>query len=341
MCASDSLGGRKDLFADAQYAHRPLRMNLFARAICGILLVAASLWGHAEPLGSPIPPTVNTGRIDRHENFQSRFVASRHIDVWLPSDYTDQKRYAVLYMHDGQGLFDATQTWNKQAWNVHVAVARLVQANKIQDTIIVGIPNGGTYRYSEYFPDKVLALAPQSVRADYVQRAQRDKPLADAYLRFIVEELKPVIDEKYSTRKEPDGTYIMGSSMGGMISIYAICEYPQVFGGAAGLSTHWVGRPSRWGPPERLQNASLPLAAFNYLKSNLPSPNTRSIYMDRGTVGLDAIYGMHQMVVDEIAREMGYDAAHWQSRVFEGARHAEADWAARVEIPLVFLLGKP
>ena len=309
------------------------------KIILGALLATVSFWGPTETLGSPTPPNVSVGRIERQANFQSRFVEARHIDVWLPSDYTPEKRYAVLYMHDGQGLYDANQTWNRQAWNVHLAVAKLVQDKKIQDTIVVGIPNGGKYRYSEYFPDKYLALAPQDVRADYVNRAQRDKSLSDAYLRFLVEELKPAIDQKYATRREPEGTFIMGSSMGGMISIYAICEYPQVFGGAAGLSTHWIGRPSRWGKPERLQNASLPIAAFNYLKGNLPKPNTRRFYMDHGTTGLDAIYGVHQKLVDEIGREMGYDAAHWQSRVFEGAGHGETDWAARVEIPLAFLLG--
>ena len=69
--------------------------------------------------------------------------------------------------------------------------------------------------------------------------------------------------------------------------------------------------------------------------------NTRLLYMDHGTKGLDAIYGVHQTVVNDIGRELGYDAAHWQSRVFEGAGHTEVDWAARVEIPLSFLLGKP
>jgi pimeloyl-ACP methyl ester carboxylesterase len=244
-------------------------------------------------------------------------------------------------MHDGQGLFDASRTWNKQAWNVHLALSKLIQEGKVQDTIVVGIPNGGKHRYSEYYPNKYLELAPPDVRVDYVHRAQLEKPLADAYLRFLVEELKPVIDQRYATRPEPAGTFVMGSSMGGMISIYAVCEYPQVFGGAAGLSTHWVGRPSRWGPPEQLQNASLPLAAFNYLQRHLPRANTHRLYMDHGTNGLDAIYGIHQAVVDEIGREMGYDSAHWQSRIFEGTGHSETDWAARVEIPLAFLLGKP
>ena len=83
----------------------------------------------------------------------------------------------------------------------------------------------------------------------------------------------------------------MAMYCGSWISIYALCEYPQVFGGAAALSTHWVGRPSSWGTPDRLQNASLPLAAFQYLQVHLPKANTRRLYMDHGTTGLDAVYG--------------------------------------------------
>ena len=316
-------------------------MKRLIQLLLVIHIVGAVACARAAPLGSSTQPSVQVGRIERLDNFSSSFVEARPVDVWLPSDYSPEKRYAVIYMQDGQGLFDAATAWNKQAWNVHLTLSRLVREGVVQDAIVVGIPNGGKYRYSEYFPDKVLSLAPEGVRADYVHRAQLDKPLADAYLRFLVEELKPAIDRRYATQRGPAGTFIMGSSMGGLISLYAACEYPQVFGGAASLSTHWVGRPSKWGPPDRLQNASLPLAAFNYLQAHLPGANTRRLYMDHGTKGLDAIYGMHQKVADQIAKEMGYDSDHWQSRVFEGAGHTENDWAARVEIPLVFLLRKP
>ena len=114
-------------------------------------------------------PVVSVGRIERLEAFPFRHIEARPIDVWLPDDYTPSKRYAVLYMQDGQGLFDASQAWNQQAWNVH------------------------------------LALAPEAVRTDYVRRAQLDRPLADAYLRFVVEELKPIIDQRYATLRAPAG----------------------------------------------------------------------------------------------------------------------------------------
>ena len=314
-------------------------MNHVLQTLGASIALATSFAASAQAWSAE-PPQVAVGSIERLSNFASKHIDPRPIDVWLPPGYTPAKRYAVLYMQDGQMLFDATQTWNKSAWNVHLSLAKLLAAGSVQDTIIVGIPNNGKYRYSEYYPDKYLAKVTAPVRDDYVRRAQWDKTLADAYLRFLVTELKPAIDRQYATRPEVASTFIMGSSMGGMISLYALCEYPQVFGGVAALSTHWVGRPSGWGSPDKLNNASLPLAAFGYLQSALPAPGNHKIYMDHGTVGLDAIYGKYQAFVDEIGKERGYAVAQWQSRVFEGTGHSEVDWSARLDVPLTFLLGK-
>ena len=148
---------------------------------------------------------------------------------------------------------------------------------------------------------------------------------------FLVEELKPAIDAKYATKPGPEHTFMMGSSMGGLVSIYAMNEYPQVFGGAAGLSTHWMGS----GQP----NAAIPLAAFNYLRDKLAAPEGHRLYMDHGTTELDAGYAPYQAFVNEIVRDRGYTSANSMSRVFEGAGHNERAWAARLEIPLTFLMG--
>jgi enterochelin esterase-like enzyme len=315
-------------------------MHRLLALLIGVAMLVSPLLVQAAVPWSETPPVVTTGRIERLNSVASRYVDARPVDVWLPADYTPAKRYAVLYMQDGQNLFDASQTWNKAAWNVHQALSQLMQQGRVQDTIVVGVPNNGKYRYSEYYPEKYLALLPDEVRIDYVRRAQWGRTLGDAYLRYIVQELKPMIDRTYSTHSEPSGTFLMGSSMGGMISLYAVCEYPHIFGGVAALSTHWVGRPSVWGPPEKLQNDIFPLAALTYLRQHLPKPGSHRIYMDHGTTGLDSIYGKHQIVVDSLVASAGYTAADWQTRVFEGTGHSETDWAARVELPLTFLLSK-
>jgi enterochelin esterase-like enzyme len=236
-------------------------------------------------------------------------------------------------MHDGQMLFDARTTWNKQAWNVDVTLTRLMRAGRIPDTIVVGVWNNDKFRHAEYFPQKYLPLMPEAVRNRMITEGLQGKAQADAYLRFLVEELKPAIDAKYATRPEMGSTFIMGSSMGGLISVYAMNEYPQVFGGAAGLSTHWIGgfQP----------NAAIPLAAFQYLQAHLAAPESHRLYQDHGTTELDAMYAPYQVFVDQLVRDRGYTDARYMTRVFEGTGHNERAWAERLEIPVLFLMGKP
>jgi predicted alpha/beta superfamily hydrolase len=147
---------------------------------------------------------------------------------------------------------------------------------------------------------------------------------SDAYLAFIVKELKPFIDAHYRTLPGMKNTSIMGSSMGGLISLYAIVEYPQVFGQAACLSTHW---PASDG------------AVIHYVKSRLPDPATHRIYFDYGTRTLDAQYQPYQARMDAAMRARGYvEGSNWITLNFPGAEHSETSWAARVDVPLQFLL---
>ena len=99
-------------------------------------------------------PGVAVGRIERIENFTSRFVGNRCIDVWLPDGYSAREKYAVLYMHDGQMLYDPAQSWNKQAWDIDDVAAGIITKNDIKDFIVVGIWNSGQTRHQEYFPQK-------------------------------------------------------------------------------------------------------------------------------------------------------------------------------------------
>ncbi|RVT50057.1 esterase [Rubrivivax albus] len=287
---------------------------------------------------TPLPlPQVVTGRIERLA-IDSGSLPPRPVDVWLPADYDPARRYQVLYAHDGQMLFDASTTWNRQAWQLHEAVAGAVRAGRMADTIIVGVWNGGPRRYAEYYPRKMLDRLPDALRAEYLARAMDGRSDADAYLRFLVETLKPEIDHRYSTHRDAARTAVMGSSMGGLISLYALAEHPQVFGAAAALSTHWVGLPTAWGP-DRLRNAAAPLAAFGYLQAALPAPGRHRVYMDRGTTDLEAFYAPHQAFVDELMHDLGWRAPNFVSRVVEGTGHNERDWAARAGEVVAFLLG--
>ena len=282
-------------------------------------------------------PVPAFGRIERLAAFPSRYVDARNVDVWLPEGYTEGaaqgKRYQVLYMHDGQMLFDARTTWNKQAWNMDQALTRLMRAGRVPDTLVVGVWNNDKYRHSEYFPQRYLARLPTALREQLIHDSLQGKSRSDEYLRFLVEELKPYIDRKYATLPQAASTFIMGSSMGGLISVYAMNQYPLVFGGAAGLSTHWVGIAQ--------PNAAIPLAAFNELSEHLADPRTHRLYQDHGTIELDALYAPYQPFIDQIVRDRGYTDANYTSRVFPGTGHNETAWAERLEIPLAFLLGTP
>ena len=284
--------------------------------------------------------SVSSGTIDRINAFESKFIDARIIDIWLPENYSTQKKYAVLYMQDGQMLFDATTTWNKQAWEVDDVMAKLIQENKIQETIVVGIWNGGKVRHATYFPQKPfenLSFEHKEIVTKKLQEKGRTTddfvPNSDNYLKFLVQELKPFIDKKYATFKDVNHTFIGGSSMGGLISMYAICEFPKIFGGAICMSTHWPGT-------FETENNPIPEAFFKYLKNNLPSPKTHKIYFDNGDQTLDAMYPSLQKQVDEIMKFKGFDDKNWMTKFFAGKDHSEKSWNERFNIPLEFMLKK-
>ncbi len=281
---------------------------------------------------------VASGEIEHYERLVSHQVDPRNVDVWLPEGYSPKKKYAVVYMHDGQMLFDSTTTWNKQEWGVDETASRLMREGKIKDCIVVGIWNNGQKRWPEYFPKKAYDYlsAEDKARIEKAMAAnnmQAPVLLADNYLRFLVEELKPFIDNTYSTKKDKNNTFIMGSSMGGLISMYALCEYPKVFGAAACVSTHWPGVGD-------FANNPVPAAFQAYLKDRLPNPKKNRIYFDYGDQTLDALYPPLQAKVDEIMKAKGFSAANWTTKGFPGEDHSERSWAKRLEIPMQFLLGK-
>ena len=274
------------------------------------------------------------GTIIRFENYLSQYVQPRNIDVWLPSGYVPTKKYAVLYMQDGQMLFDSTTTWNKQEWKVDEHMSTLLQSKSIMECIVVAIPNTGVSRLAEYVPRKPIMKLPAQTRDTFISRELQGKSEADNFLLFLVKELKPYIDNQFSTYKDQRHTFIAGSSLGALISLYAICEYPRVFYGAACLSTHWPGSLV-------INTDDIPLAFMNYLENHLPDPDIHRIYFDYGTQGLDSRYKKYQRMADKLMKENGYKKKNWITQEFEGADHSENAWSNRLQIPLSFLLAMP
>jgi predicted alpha/beta superfamily hydrolase len=279
-------------------------------------------------------PKPQYGSIDSIKDFNSEFVDKRQVDIWLPDGFEPDKdqKYAVLYMHDGQNLFDTRYGYNGQIWAADVSMQHLIDAGKVPPAIIVGIWNTPK-RFEEYLP--APAFKGLTAYQQYLIKGERNGVTrSDEYLQFIVSELKPYIDSHYPTHTGPEHTFISGSSMGGLISAYALAAYPKVFGGAACLSTHW---------PLSLESND---TAFSrpfmlYLAQNLPAPGSHKIYFDFGTETLDARYELHQHVMDSVMQSMGYEQGlNWMTRKFEGDAHNEDAWRKRFTVPLKFLMGK-
>lgn len=310
-------------------ARRNKKMVFWAIVILLLLLLGSLAWCMRPPKNTI--PTVTLGTLERFPQFKSQFVPARDVVVWLPEGFQTGDSCDVLYMHDGNMLFDATTTWNRQEWCVDEVMDSLIKANKIRPCIIVGIYNTDD-RLTEYFPAKTWQYVPEADRKD----AKLDKLTADAYLQFIVEELKPFIDERYKPLTTREHTFMMGSSMGGLISLYALCEYPQVFGGVACLSSHL----SMGHLPDGFDGEAWATGFRDYVGQHLPEANGSLIYMDHGTKDFDADYGKYQELLDSVVTAKGWDTNHYMSRVYEGQGHKETAWASRLDQPLTFLLGK-
>ncbi len=282
---------------------------------------------------------ISSGKLDDLGVVQSRYTDARKVTVWLPDNYRPGgPRHSVLYMHDGQNLFDPETGYGGMEWKVDEVLGRLIAENKVRPTIVVAIWNTPK-RLQEYVPSKAFSHLPPAYM-EQVRGLYGGDPLSDGYLKFIVRELKPRIDRTYKVRTGRDDTVIMGSSMGSLISLYAISEYPHVFGGAGMVSTHWPQMKPATG--ETLSNAEYEAAssAFGrYLASALPSPRTHRLYFDHGSEMQDAVYARYQRRIDRIVARRGYrPGINWISRNFPGQPHNEISWASRVEIPLRFLL---
>ena len=263
------------------------------------------------------------------EQAESRFVPARTIQVWLPPGYTAGRvRYPVIYLHDGQNVYDEPAPFSGTSWKVHRALAKAIAERRTRPAILVAVWNNDN-RLGEYMPEAALAGAPGAASEPGKDLFRglplsRDHVAGDAYLRFIAEELKPRIDRQYRTLRDRRDALLMGSSMGGLISAYALVRYPRVFGGCGCLSTAW---PIGGG------------FAADWFTGKLAGLKRHRIYFDYGTDTDDGAIGPDQLRVDAAARAAGLKS--YRSLTWPGHKHSESAWAGRVHVPLEFLLGPP
>ena len=274
---------------------------------------------------SPVKNADLIGTLHHFPSLPSTFINPRNVDVWLPPNYDegDAGGYNVLYMQDGQNLFESQKSFIGVDWGMDQTMATLCQEKEIRPTIVVGIWNT-PQRLREYLPQRPFCEHQSQQSRSRVIKRYGGVPISDRFLRFLVYELKPFVDRRYCTRPEREFTFLMGSSMGGLISLYAICEYPHIFGGAGCLSTHWP----------------IPHRSFGkYLKARLPEPRGHKIYLDYGDEANSSGYFVRQKGVEHIIRERGYTfGLDWLANWYAGDPHSETAWRTRVHVPLRFLL---
>lgn len=265
------------------------------------------------PTESTVVAHTLTGDVRTHEAFHSRYLAhDRTVVVYLPPSYDAETadRYPVLYLHDGQNVFDRATSFGEE-WQVDESAQRLITAGEIEPLIIVGIYNTGEHRLDEYTPTPEL-------------RAGRGGQ-ADDYGRMLVEELKPFIDVTYKTLPSAGSTAMGGSSLGGLLTMHLGLRYPTAFSRLAVLS------PSVWWDDRVI------LREVDALPAALPL----RIWLDAGTAeGVDTLVNaraLRDALIDKgwvIDETLAYLEA-------EGGEHNEQSWSARVERVLKFLFPLP
>ena len=250
-----------------------------------------------------------TGDVRTHERFHSRFLLhDRTLVVYLPPGYdpTTRQRYPVLYLHDGQNVFDRATSFAEE-WQVDESAQALISAGELEPILIVGVYNTGESRVDEYTP----TIQPHTGRGGH----------ANDYGRMMVEELKPFIDRRYKTNPAAEHTALGGSSLGGLLTLHLGLTYPHVFSRLAVLS------PSVWWDDRVI------IREVEKLRRRLPI----RLWLDAGTSEGEGTIADARALRDALVAKgwtIGDDLAYME---VQGGEHNEQSWAARVDDVLKFL----
>jgi len=256
-----------------------------------------------------------TGNIQRHPQFESGILRNRRdVLVYLPRGYgrSARRRYPVLYLHDGQNVFDAATSFAGVEWGVDEAAQRLIRQRLIEPLIIVAIANIGKERIHEYAPTRGVIEAT-------AMRKKRSRGLLHRYGRFLIEELKPFIDRHYRTRPQAELTGLGGSSLGALATLTLGLWYPQVFNRLAVLS------PSIWWDD----------CAIYRIVDEMEEKPPLKIWLDTGTnePGWERGRELRDRLVDKGWR-LDDDLEYVE---VPGGDHSEAAWGFRFEAVLRYL----
>jgi len=274
------------------------------------------------------------GYLWRYEKVQSKYVGPRNVDVWLPENYQSDGsvKYSVLYVHDGQNLFFPGVSFSGQEWGLDEAMDSLLKLGQIRNTIVVGIWNTPA-RLLEYTPENKI-ISRDSLQANKMKWELTSSALSDAYLQFIFEELKPLIDSQFVTKTDMRNTFMMGGNMGALISLSALCKYPDQVKGIACIGMQW--------PVSFMEKRELDIQHYiDYYRHYLPNPALHKIYFDVDASMRNAWNMRQQAYMDEHCYANAYGSAkNFMSLIFDDNLKQESEWRKRLAIPILFLLKK-
>jgi predicted alpha/beta superfamily hydrolase len=245
----------------------------------------------------------------RKHEFRSALMSdTRELVVYCPPEYDDgQQRYSVLYLQDGQNLFDATTAFIPgMDWKVDETAETLILEKAIQPLIIVGIYNAGEQRIGEYTPTRDPKLGGGR---------------AELYGRVLVEEIKPFIDREYRTLPDAGNTGLGGSSLGGLVTLFLGLRHPDVFRRLAVMS------PSVWWSKR----------AITAMVKRLPRKLPLKIWLDIGTEEGETHVANAKLLRDALVAKGWREGEDLRYTEIAGATHSEAAWAERVSPVLRFL----
>ncbi|MBU6165693.1 MAG: alpha/beta hydrolase [Alphaproteobacteria bacterium] len=270
----------------------------------------------------------------RHAHVGAPGLMPRHVDVWVPPDADDGRPLPLLLMHDGQNLFEPASAYGGVTWRVAETIMAGMAKATLPPMIVAGVWNSGAQRWGDYVPADLLARLPAPLAARFSQTGGGPSR-SMAYLGLLADIVLPLLRARHPV--VPGRVVIAGSSMGGLASLNALMERPDLFGGAACLSTHWpILAPLS--DPAAGETAAVASAISGWIGGRLRPPAGRRLWLDHGDRGLDQHYAPFQAMADRAVQAAGWQAGRdMTSRVFPGSGHDEASWSARLALPLEFL----
>jgi len=278
------------------------------------------------------------GQLHVRRNFASRHLAARDLYVWTPDGLDEATRFPVLYMQDGQNLFDARLVPFGVAWEADASLSRLIAAGRTAPTIIVGVACTED-RFAEYAPALILDQLSTPAR-QAVTTAWPGAPKSAAYARMLIDEIKPLIDATFPTLPGRENTFIAGSSMGAVVAAELLARHPDVFAGAALLSAHFSLLPVTEAEPlPKGFSEDVARAVGLFARHHIPRAGSHRLWLDRSTLSIDRFYPPSHAAFVSALLALGYGEGEDLSvRAYDGVGHDEGAWRERLDEALAFLL---